>query len=105
MNAQKLLVGEFIISVGFVSVMAMRDPTIRLWPWPGTLFRIAASFSVFGIVAIAVPELSAAFAGGLMLAAFLKLYSQKGGLSAYNGGVPDISADFPYSPLTVGSVS
>lgn len=95
MNANKVLVGEYMVAIGFVSWFAIKN---QEWPWPGTIIKISVSFAIFGITAQAAPEFAAVFAGGVLLAAFLKVYSK--GLSTYRGGVPDIEADtFPYRTL------
>lgn len=110
-SSQRILVGEYLIAVAFVSAMAIKGQpsdqsntgSARFWPWPGTIIRITLSFSAFGLLALFVPEMAAAFAGGLELAAFLKIYSQPGGLAKYTGGV--LPENGVYNPLTIGGAS
>lgn len=96
MNTSKILVAEYAIAVAFTSWFAIKN---KWWPWPGTIVKISVSFAVFGIVAQAAPEFTAALGAGMLLAAFLKIYSDSKGLSTYIGGVPTASTDFPYGSL------
>lgn len=99
MNPKSILAGEFVLAIAFTSWFAIKN---QYAPWPPTVVKICASFGIFGIVAMAAPEIAAALAGGFLLAGFLKIYQE--GLSNYYGGVPGVgnqtsSADAVYEAL------
>ena len=97
MNSNRILIGEYLIAIGFTSWFAIKN---QYAPWPGTLAKLSLSFAIFGIVSMAAPEFAAAIAGGTLLALFLKVYQS--GLSTYQGGVPEVSAQQPYYPIGWG---
>jgi hypothetical protein len=97
MNANRILVGEFIAALGFVAWGAIKN---QYWPWPSAIVKLGASFGIFGVIAMAAPEFAAAATGGVLLALFVKEYSA--GIEQYAGGVPNFDISFPYTPLGWG---
>lgn len=82
MNGTKILAGEYLIALAFLSWAAIKH---KYWPWPGAIFKMSVGFAVLGIVGMAAPEVAASLGAGYLLAGFLHIYSN-GGLSLYNGG-------------------
>jgi hypothetical protein len=94
MNANRILAGEWFVAIAFTSYFAIKK---KYWPWPPTIIRISLGFGVFGIFALAAPEVAAALASGFLLAGFLKIYQN--GLATYAGGVELIPGYV--KPLTI----
>lgn len=94
MNAKRILAAEWVIAIAFTSYYAIKK---QYWPWPPTIVKISIGFGVFGIFAMAAPEVAAALASGFLLAGFLHLY--QGGLSTYAGGIQLVQGEV--KPLTI----
>lgn len=82
MNIHKVLAGEYLIAVGFVSWAAIKT---KWAPWPPTIIYTSVAFGVLGGVALVSPELAATLGAGFLLAALIRILSSD---KTFRGGVP-----------------
>lgn len=82
MDVNKVLAGEFVVAVGFVSWAAIKAG----WaPWPPSVIYTGVAFGILGGVSVISPELAATLGAGFLLAALIRILSQD---KTYRGGVP-----------------
>lgn len=99
MNGGKVLAGEFLVGLAFVSYSAIRN---NYWPWPPTLVRMGIGFAVLGGIAMINEEIAALLGAGFLIGGYMKL--SQSGIKNYKGGVPVLGepgVNIGFSPLFV----
>ena len=99
MNSSKILVGEFLVGLSFVSYAAIKN---NYWPWPPTLVRMGIGFAVLGGLAMVNEDIAALLGAGFLIASFMKL--SQSGIANYKGGVPVLGepgVNITFSPLFI----